>query len=205
MITETPLGWVALAAFLVGAVVRLLKTDGMKIALAYLGLPPIPSRALPWLALVLGGVAAVLDARVAGASWDAAAQAGVLAAALAVFGHELGSGVPGLRKILSVGLLVGAGSLLPGCAFLQKNPELVEDFARKSACALARMNLPNDQIIRECDLKPEDLLKILPLLGTAREEAAREALGARIEESLKRCDADGGAPGDAGASDAAGD
>ncbi len=186
MITETPLGWVAIAAFLVGLIVRLIKADGAKIVLANLGLPPIPTRALPWIALLLGGLAAVLDARVDGASWEAAAQAGVFAAALAVFGHELGSGVPGVKKLLAIGFLVVVSPSLMGCAWLQKNKgEIVELLANEAQCALANMNLPDEAIIQKCVLTPANLPKVLDLLGTAREEAARETAAARSDERAK--------------------
>jgi hypothetical protein len=195
--TDMPVGWISIAAFLVGLAVRLVKTDGMKIALANLGLPPIPTRALPWIALVLGGIAAVLDARVGGDSWEAAAKAGVIAASLAVFGHELGSGVPGMKKLLTVALMLGAMSTLTGCAWLQKHgPSIVEIFADKSKCALQNMNLPNEEIIKRCLLTPEDIPRIIPLLGTARMEAAKEAADARNDERAKLGAA---ACGDAGA------
>jgi hypothetical protein len=203
MTTETPIGWIAVVAIIVGACVRTLKTDGMKTVLAFFGLPPIPTRALPWIALVLGGVAAVLDARVEGASWDAAAQAGVLSAAIAVFGHELLSGVPGVKRLLVVAFVVLGPTTLVGCAWLEKRgPTLMELLAEKTKCALENMNLPNEEILKRCAIQPGDAERVLELVGKAREEAAREAAAARADERAKLSAAAGACAPDAGAGDA---
>lgn len=103
------LTWTAIAAVVIGGLVRAIKSDGMTIALANLGLPPIPKRALPWVALTLGAAAAVLDSRQLGATWQEAAVLGVVATATAVLGHDLGKGVPGLGKVLVFALVAGAG------------------------------------------------------------------------------------------------
>lgn len=84
---------------------------------------------------------------------------------------------------------------LAGCAWLQKHGDTLAEIAtEKVQCALSNMNLPNEVLIKRCFLKPEDIPKILPLLGTAREEAAREAAGARADERAKL----GAGPCDAG-------
>ena len=116
--------WVAIAALIVGALVRSLKQDALGAILTKLFRPDgppvvIPTRLLPWLALAFGVTAALLDAKTAGATWNDAVQSGVLAAAGAVFGHELLSGVPGAKKLLGAMLLVGAFSATTACAFLR--------------------------------------------------------------------------------------
>lgn len=194
-------GWIAIAAFLVGLIVRGMKSDGMKVALANLGLPPIPTRALPWLALALGGVAAVLDAKVAGAGWDAAAQAGVMAAALAVFGHELGSGLPGVKKVLGVALLLIPLSTTSCALFNKQNaPGTVDLIADKTKCALTNLDLPFEAIVVKCLLTAEDIPRVLPLFTAAKDEAQRAATAAREDERAKLrasgC-SDAGAPVDA--------
>jgi len=84
-----------------------------------------------------------------------------------------------------------------GCGFLAKHgPALVDILSDVTKCALSNMNLPDDVILKRCAV-PEDLIpKVLPLLGTARQEAAREAAYARADEyarvSVGLCD--GGSP-----------
>jgi hypothetical protein len=87
-----PAGWLAILAFLVGAAVRLLKTNAADKVLARFYIPPIPKKLVPWLALILGYAASVLEAKVRGGyPWKAAALAGfwgVLAGSTAVAGQE---------------------------------------------------------------------------------------------------------------------
>lgn len=109
--------WLALLAVVVGLLVRLVKSDRMGAALAAFGLPPIPKRALPWLALALGFVGAMVESKISGASWSAAALAGawgVFSGAGAVLGNEtlppaLASVAPGLSAFL-FGKGAGAGT-----------------------------------------------------------------------------------------------
>lgn len=107
--------WTALAALVIGALVRALKSDGMTIALANFNLPPIPKRALPWCAVLFGGAAAILDARIEGVEWKDAAMLGAIATATAVLGHDLGKGVPIVKKVLGVLLFVGIATNSQAC------------------------------------------------------------------------------------------
>ena len=73
--------WVAAFALIIGAVVRLLKSDTP--------LPfSVPARWRSWLALALGAVAGVLDAVVAGTPVRDAVLQGLVSAALAMVGHD---------------------------------------------------------------------------------------------------------------------
>lgn len=74
--------WLAATALLIGLVVRVLKSD-IKLT------PTIPSRWRPWLAIGLGVVAGVLDAMVRGTMWKKAIAEGVVAAVMAMVGHDL--------------------------------------------------------------------------------------------------------------------
>jgi hypothetical protein len=97
-------GWMALVAFVVGLVVRIVKSDKVDEALAFMGLPSIPKRALPWISLALGLLAGVIEAKVAGASWDAAALAGawgLVSGGVAVAGNET---VPTIARALMPGV-----------------------------------------------------------------------------------------------------
>jgi small basic protein len=76
--------WVALAALVIGLVVRLLKSD-TKIPI------DIPPKYRVWLALALGGAAGALD-KLAGQSnvtWTTALVQGLVAALLAILGHNV--------------------------------------------------------------------------------------------------------------------
>jgi len=74
--------WWALAVLLIGLVIRLLKSDG-----------PIPIEIPPkWrapLAAFLGIVAGVIDKIATGTAWKNALLGGLLAAAMAAFGHDI--------------------------------------------------------------------------------------------------------------------
>jgi len=181
--------WVAIAAVLVGLVVRLIKADALSATLTKFFRPDgppiaIPTRLLPWLALGFGFAAAALDARVAGESWATAAQSGVMAAALAVLGHELGSGLPGVKKVLGGILIIGALSAsTTSCGFLEKHgPAILDALFEKTQCAIANMHLPNEEIFVRCALTAEDRPHVEAALGAAREAAVREAMAARYDE-----------------------
>lgn len=167
------IGWIAVMAVIVGATVRALKSGASQSLLAALGLPPIPTRALPWLALALGGLAATLDAVTLGASWDAAAQAGVMAAAAAVFGHELLSGVPGAKKLLGIlVLLVPLSVATSSCSlFTKKNANSAID-AITIGCVMSSTLTDESAVADVCDVA-HDLLPILRDLIGQREAAKR--------------------------------
>jgi hypothetical protein len=86
-----PGGWLGLLAVLVGFVVRLLKTDALNTLLGKFSIPPIPKKVLPWIALVLGAVSGMLEAKIGGADWKTSAISGVwgvFSGAGAVAGNE---------------------------------------------------------------------------------------------------------------------
>lgn len=89
--TAPPGGWIALLALLVGFFVRLIKSERVDAWLANMGLPLIPKRYLPWIAMALGALGGTLEAMASGSSLkDAAIGAlyGLLSGALAVAGNE---------------------------------------------------------------------------------------------------------------------
>lgn len=82
----------ALAALVIGAVVRAVKSDTLDAGLERLGLPPVPKLALPWLAVGLGVLGGVVDAFRSGTPWQGAIVEGLLGAlagTTAVAGHQL--------------------------------------------------------------------------------------------------------------------
>jgi len=178
--------WIATAAVVIVGIVRALKSDGMTVALANLGLPPIPKRALPWVALFFGAASAVLDAKVVGTSWEEAAASGVLAAATAVLGHDLGKTVPGVRKVLGALLFVGVASSVTACT-PQARWALAELLAKKIACGVAHQDLPNDDIIKLCALEPGDIPKVLEVVGKSRAAGAQHAADAAARAGAAKC------------------
>jgi len=76
--------WVAACALVIGAIVRVLKSDS-----------PLPEwlhvskERRPWLAMALGIVAGVLEAIAGGTPWARALAEGLAAALLAIAGHEV--------------------------------------------------------------------------------------------------------------------
>lgn len=81
-IAASPIPSVALAAAVIGLVVRMLKAD-VKF------LPTIPPRARPWVALALGLVSTVLLHLRPGVPWGQAVIEGLTAGIIAIAGHEL--------------------------------------------------------------------------------------------------------------------
>ena len=182
----TQLTWIAVAAIVIGGVVRALKSDGMTVALANLGLPPIPKRALPWIALVFGAASAVLDAKVGGTSWQEAGAAGILATGTAVLGHDLGKALPGVRKVLGVLIFVGLASSVTACT-PQARWALAELLAKKIACGVAHQDLSNEEIIKLCALEPGDIPKVLDVVGQSRTASAKYAADAAARAGAAKC------------------
>jgi hypothetical protein len=98
--------WVALAALVIGCIVRMMKEDTR--------FPPfaVPARWRPFLALGLGVLSGMLQAVSTGTPWRDALVGGVVSGALAIAGHGwvvdgVRNGkdlpVPGLRKTPSSG------------------------------------------------------------------------------------------------------
>lgn len=85
--TATGITWTASAAVLIGALVRLAKSDRLPWT--------VPARWRPTAALLLGLVAAVVEAAAVGSPWPDAIVRGVSAAGLATLGH--GVGIEGIR------------------------------------------------------------------------------------------------------------
>ncbi|WP_394844032.1 DUF4231 domain-containing protein [Pendulispora brunnea] len=73
--------WIVVGAIVIGAIVRLLKSDTP--------LPTVPSQWRPWLALGLGAVAGILQAVAAGTPWQKALIDGLVSALTAIAGHDL--------------------------------------------------------------------------------------------------------------------
>lgn len=123
--------WVAVAALVVGFLVRAIKSDTR--------LPiTLPPRVRPWLALGLGAVSGVLEHVVTGVSWRDALLGGLASALAAMAGHDvLVEGVRRGREVRMPGMMKAAppegrvhmrippasivllALLLPSCAFLQ--------------------------------------------------------------------------------------
>ncbi len=76
--------WIALAAIVINLAVRLLKSGRIPALTEW-----IPPKARVLVALLLGFVAGGLDAVVQGTPWPDALVGGVVAAAVAVFSHDL--------------------------------------------------------------------------------------------------------------------
>ncbi|WP_394833574.1 hypothetical protein LVJ94_44415 [Pendulispora rubella] len=73
--------WIVVGAIVIGAIVRLLKSDTP--------LPTVPSQWRPWLALGLGAVAGIFQAVAAGTPWKKALLDGLVSALTAIAGHDL--------------------------------------------------------------------------------------------------------------------
>lgn len=154
-----------LLAMVIAVVVRLIKSDKLDQALAKLGLPSIPKRALPWIAIALGLTAGVVDALLIGKDWAAglrSALLGLLVGGSAVGGHEaVSEGLLGGRyKPLSSGAL----STLSDEELLAQMATLREQLARD----VARINekvKPDDDAVPPVEIGIKPLFTAKDLLG----------------------------------------
>jgi hypothetical protein len=89
--------WIPLAALVIHGLTRALKSDRVPAPL-----DRIPPAARPGVALGLGALAGVLDHVTGGTPWGTALLAGLLAAALAMSGHDVG--IEWLRGGREIGL-----------------------------------------------------------------------------------------------------
>lgn len=165
--------WTALAALVIGGIVRILKSDGTTIALANLHLPPIPKRALPWLALAFGAASAVLDARVNGVAWSQAAMVGVIAASAAVLGHDLGKSLPGVKRLLGVAVFATIASQTMACALLSpRTLRTVLDIAQ-TTCIIAHQELPESEVAKVCGVVDDLIPPMRQVLAESRKASAK--------------------------------
>lgn len=88
------------------------------------------------------------------------------------------------RHAIRAGLLVLAALamvlLLGGCAQAWKVAELLADSTK---CAIANQNLPNAEIVKRCAVTPENVQRVLELVGEARQQAALEAAHAAARQA----------------------
>jgi hypothetical protein len=167
--------WVLVASLVIGALVRALKSDTP--------LPTVPPKWRAWLALGLGIVAGVLDKILGGTPWLAAILGGIAAAMAAIVGHEtvvesLRNGrdifVPkskptspkALAKIVPPAVLLSVALFvcsLIGCAWFQtRESQVVHGVADVTDCVLAHDSEPPEEIVTRCGgVAVEDVVKIL--------------------------------------------
>jgi hypothetical protein len=82
--------WIALVALFIGAVGRTMKTDrATKLPVIGPWIAKIPSNKRPYVIFVLGQASAVLDRITRGTRWQDAVLGGLVASALAAFGHDI--------------------------------------------------------------------------------------------------------------------
>lgn len=77
--------WLALSALIIGALVRIMKSETFAGPLAR-----IPAKWRPVIALGLGITSGVIDAIVNGTKWQTAVVSGLISATIAISAHEVG-------------------------------------------------------------------------------------------------------------------
>lgn len=91
-LNQTDVVWLGVAAVVIGTFIRLLKSDTLNDTLDKFGIPPIPKRVLPWMAIAIGVLGGLVNALAAGKTFQAAladALGGLVAGTGAVAGHEV--------------------------------------------------------------------------------------------------------------------
>lgn len=188
--------WVALAAVVIGLVVRLLKDDT--------ALPTIKARWRPWAAIGLGIVAGVLEKVSDGMAWKPALLGGLFAAVAAIVGHDLliegvrgGKELPVWPAKLPPSAGVGGAVfalLLVGCALFSPKGALFGLHAAECVIsnALEHPELKPEEIALKCgeQVSPE-------LIDLVTKTRASQARANASKATAPAC------VGDAGASDGA--
>ncbi len=91
MLQASLIAYAGIAAVVIHFLMRVLKSGQVDALLMRMGLPSIPMKAIPWIALSLGLVGGIVDALAQGLPWGSALQAavmGLLGGAGAVAIHE---------------------------------------------------------------------------------------------------------------------
>lgn len=177
--------WIPFAALVIGFLVRMTKEDTKG--------PVLNKRVRFWLVIGLAFASAVIERLALNVGWEKAIYEGLVAGLAAMVGHEaiVGSlrngkefAIPGLMKDESKNeppkipilpfLLILTAAPLVSCT-KQQSALLVDLLADKTKCAIVNMDLPNDEIAKRCLLDPQDLLRIIPLLGEARAQASQKS------------------------------
>lgn len=179
--------WLALSAFVVGAIVRAVKA----------GWWPQPLRVAPkyreLTALALGALSGVLEAAAAGTPWKEAVARGVVSGAIAILGHhvliewlrggrELGS------DVVKKGTFVALVLLLVGCAQAGQIFGAVLDLARVGADVyFARHpNAAAEDRVRQAELAARAAHKALEAARVAGEDdATAKARALQAYEELR--------------------
>jgi len=212
--------WVAVAAVVIGLIVRLLKTDSK--------LPiDVPPQLRVWLALALGGASGALDKLVeaGNTTWTTALLNGLVAAVLAIVSHNLVIDsmrggkelpVPGLIKpgvapspgnpptippaALGVLLMIGATTLgltSEACSlFTPANIAKAETIVAQTAlCLVEHQDLSDEQALLICGVQAAEKVIATNHLHAVRAETTRHAHAAAniaTFEAKVGCAHDGG-------------
>lgn len=100
----------------------------------------------------------------------------------------------GVALLLAAALFTFGAFVLSGCS--PKALSVLDLLARKTQCAIANQDLPNEEILRKCAIDAADAKTILDLVGESRQVAATRANQAedrgRIAAAL-HCHDDAGA------------
>lgn len=165
--------WVAVAALVIGFLIRLLKSD-TKLPVT------LPAGVRPWLALVLGAGAGVLEHVMSGMSWGEALTGGLIAALTAIAGHDT----------LVEGLRGGREVPLPGITRKQDGPTIPRTNATMLVLCVALV-LPGCGLFHrvgsflgeQCDEYCDEAAVMFDLLCGRAEAKARGRSFGGVEES----------------------
>lgn len=170
--------WYALAAIVVGFLIRILKDDTK--------LPTIPARVRPWISVAAGIVALALDKLAAGASWKIALVNGAIVGGLPIVAHQLGieSVLGGKEVPLPAALLAKEDGPKPPTG---TPPALLVFMVLLFGCsALPSAEAPKRDLARASVLL---MVQGVELADTICANLAAEAQGSKDVEKLKKASA----------------
>ena len=196
-VTSSPIDivlWLTVASTFLGGLLHSLSTDGAASVLAHFGIKGrIPASILPITILVCTIVAGVIDHRLAGADWQHAAGAALLALMGGTFGagvnHSLTSGKGGPPAAAGV-LLLFAFVSLSACTPGQRGAARSVLDVAQVACLVAHQELPDSAVADACAVTEPFFGPMREVLASSRKASAKAVAAARANVGAVPCSSD---------------
>lgn len=192
--------WLPLIALVLGGIAHALSADEGRSVLEKVGLPPLPRKLLPWLALVFGVLAGMTNSMVLGMDVQQSLIGALAAMATSTFGlsttriaHDtIGGGGAEPPRVPAAALLIGALALVgsaSACAlFTPQNAQKLID-AGKIACVIEHAFVDDATLNSICNLVTADERAAAQDIAKAH----REALGREMKGMHDAACSDAGA------------
>lgn len=194
-VTSSPIDivlWLTVASTFLAGLTHSLSIDGAGSMLAHFGIKKrIPASAVPVMILVCTLAAGVIDHRLAGADWQHAAGAALLAFSGGIFGsgvtHTIATGGKGGPPAAAGVLMLLAFASLSACTPGQRGAvRSVLDVAQV-ACIVAHQELPDSAVADACSVTDPFFGPMREVLASSRKASAKAVAAARANVGAVPC------------------